>query len=71
MSTHKYSSVNPLVNPVITNDIIVAESGEKYIVKQTINGEYWLQHILSGYNLTHPVSGQIGICSQIYELEFI
>ena len=67
MGTHKYSSVNPLVNPVSCDDIIISESGEHYTVKQTINGDYWLQHS-SGENLTQPVSGQIAICYQIDQL---
>ncbi len=67
MGIHKYSAVNPLVNPVTCDDIVIAESGERYTVKQNICGEYWLQHI-SGNDLTHPVSGQIAICSQIDQL---
>lgn len=68
MSIHHHSAVNPLVNPVTDGDIVIAESGEKYQVKQTIGGEYWLRHVLNNFDLTHPVSGQIGICRQIYDL---
>ena len=67
MAIHKHSAVNALCNPVTCGDMIIAESGEKYIVKQAMNGDYWLQHT-SGFNLTHPVSGQIGIIRQIDEL---
>ena len=67
MSIHHHSNVNALCNPVTADDIIIAESGERYIVKQTMTGEYWLRHIKSAIDLTHPVSGQIGIIRQIDE----
>lgn len=68
MSTFRHDQPNALINPVSDGDIIIAESGEKYIVRSTMCGEFWLQHILSGHNLTHPVSGQIGIIAQIDQL---
>ena len=68
MSIHHHSKVNALCNPVTMDDIVISESGEKYIVKQTMSGEYWLRHIKSGIDLTYPVSGQIGIVRQIFEL---
>ena len=68
MSTHQYNAVNPLINPVFADDLIIAASGERYIVRQTMTGHFWLQHALSGFNLTHPVDGQIGICRQIDDL---
>ena len=68
MSIHHHSKVNALTNPVTSGDIIIAESGERYIVKQTICGDYWLRHIKDNFDLTHPVSGQIGIIRQIVEL---
>ena len=64
MATHKHSSVNPLINPVTDGDIIIAESGERYIVRQTMSGDYWLRHV-DGHDITHPVSGQINICAVI------
>lgn len=67
MNTHHHSKVNPLVNPVTCGDCVIAESGERYFVRQNMAGHYWLQHA-SGHNLTHPVSGQIDICRQIADL---
>lgn len=63
-----HSKVNPLVNPVSPGDMVIAESGERYIVRDNMRGEYWLQHAKSGFNLTHLVSGQIEICRQIADL---
>lgn len=63
-----HSKVNPLVNPVAPGDLVIAESGERYIVRDTMMGHYWLQHAASGFNLTHPVSGQIALCRQIAQL---
>lgn len=68
MNVHHHSKVNPLVNPVTPGDHIIAESGERYIVRDNMCGEYWLQHIQSGAHLTHPVSGQVAICAQIADL---
>jgi hypothetical protein len=68
MNTHHHSKVNPLVNPVIAGDHVIAESGEKYIVMQTMSGHYWLRHIRDQFDLTHPVDGQVAICRQIYDL---
>lgn len=67
MQVIHHSRVNPLVNPVAPGDHVIAESGEKYIVRDNMRGEYWLQHV-SGFNLTHPVAGQIAICRQIADL---
>lgn len=67
MATHHHSKVNPLVNPVKPGDHVIAESGERYIVRDNMRGEYWLQHV-SGFNLTRPVSGQVAICAQIADL---
>lgn len=63
-----HSKVNPLVNPVSMDDIIISESGERYQVKQNMCGEFWLRHIKDGFDLTKPVSGQIEICRKIFEL---
>lgn len=71
MSIHHHSKVNALCNPVTAGDLVIAESGEKYEVKQNMRGEYWLRHVLSGHDLTHPVSGQIGIVRQIDQLACI
>lgn len=60
-----HSKVNPLVNPVQDGDIVEAQSGERYAVRQTMRGEYWLEHVKSGFKLTYPVSGQIEICTVI------
>ena len=68
MSTHHHSTVNPLVNPVTSGDHIISESGERYMVMQTINGHYWLRHLKDGFDLTRPIDGQIGICRQIHDL---
>lgn len=68
MAFHHHSKVNPLVNPVQAGDIITAESGESYEVRQNISGEYWLTHVRSGQHLTHPVPGQIAICRAIADL---
>lgn len=68
MSTHKYSAVNPLLNPVCMDDIIIAASGERYQVKQNMRGEFWLRHIRDGFDLTHAESGQVAICRQIDQL---
>ena len=68
MSIHHHAKVNALCNPVTMDDIIIAESGERYIVKQTMSGDYWLRHAKSGIDLTHPVSGQIGLVRQINDL---
>ena len=65
--THRFDRVNPLVNPALPGDYIIASSGERYIVRDNMRGEYWLQHA-SGFNLTQPVSGQIALCSQIQQL---
>ena len=67
MATHHHSKVNPLVNPVMPGDYVIAESGERYIVRDNMRGEYWLQHV-SGFHLTHPVSGQVALCAQIADL---
>lgn len=68
MGIHHHSVVNALTNPVTDGDIIIAESGERYQVKQALNGDYWLRHIKDNFDLTHPVSGQIGIVGQIAQL---
>ena len=68
MNCHHHSKVNALVNPVSCGDMVIAESGERYLVKQTMCGDYWLQHAKTGINLTNPVSGQIGIVRQIADL---
>jgi hypothetical protein len=68
MNTHHHSVVNALTNPVTMDDIILSETGERYIVKQSLKGDYWLQHAASGIDLTYPVSGQINIVSQIADL---
>jgi hypothetical protein len=67
MNIHRYDAVNPLINPVFHGDQIIAESGEKYIVKQGMCGTFWLQHV-SGADLTRPVNSQIDICTQIEQL---
>lgn len=63
-----HAKVCALTNPVTSGDIVIAESGERYLVKQTMCGDYWLQHAKSGHNLTNPVSGQIAIVRQIADL---
>ena len=68
MNVHHHSKVNALINPVTSGDIVIAESGEKYHVMQTMCGDYWLRHIKSGIDLTRPVSGQIEIVGQINQL---
>lgn len=68
MKTVRHSKVNPLVNPVECDDVIIAESGEKCIVGQNMRGEYWLKHILGGSNLTCQIACQSGICYQISQL---
>lgn len=68
MNTHHHSKVNALINPVFSDDIVIAESGEKFQVKQNMRGEFWLKHMASGFDLTRPVSGQIAIVSQIADL---
>jgi hypothetical protein len=68
MGIHHHSKVNALINPVTSNDVVLAESGEKYLVCQNIAGHYWLKHLASGNDLTHPISGQIGIVRQIADL---
>ena len=67
MKTVKYNRVNPLVNPVGRGDLIIAESGERYIVQQNMRGEFWLNHT-DGTPITHEVPDQIGICRQIDDL---
>ena len=64
MSIHKYTAVNPLINPVKSGDVIIAESGQRYIVCQGMTGEYCLRHV-DGTWLTRPVDGQVAICAQI------
>ena len=71
MNIHHHSKVNPLINPVAANDIVIAESGERYKVMQNISGEYWLRHIRDNFDLTYPVFGQIEICRQITDLQNI
>jgi len=68
MNVHHHSKVNALVNPVASGDHVIAESGERYIVMQTMAGQYWLRHIRDNFDLTHPVDGQVGICRQIHDL---
>ena len=71
MSTHKYDQVNPLVNPVRSADVILAESGKRYIVTQGMDRHYALIDALT----TEPVKGrcgntfdsQMGICSHIFD----
>lgn len=64
MNTHHHTKVNALTNPVSMGDCIIAESGSKYFVCQSMKGDYWLKDE-SGKNVTEPVSGQIGIVRQI------
>lgn len=69
MTVHHHSKVNPLVNPVSAGDIVCAESGESYEVKQTMNGEYFLRHVQSSFDLCGPLpGGQVAICRKIAEL---
>jgi polyhydroxyalkanoate synthesis regulator protein len=68
MNVHHHSKVNPLVNPVYSGDIVIAESGERYLVKSGMSGDYWLVHAKSGQDLTRPVMGQVEICRSIAEL---
>lgn len=69
MSIHHHSRVNALINPVSSGDLVIAESGEKYQVLQTMSGDYWLRHVASGADLTRPApGGQIGIVRQIADL---
>ena len=68
MAIHQHSKVNALCNPVTNGDIIIAQSGERYQVKQSMCGEYWLRHIKSGIDLTHPEMGQTAIIRQIDQL---
>lgn len=66
MSVHHHSRVNALTCPVMSGDLVIAESGEKYQVLQTMGGDYWLRHVATGIDLTHPApGGQIGIVRQI------
>ncbi len=67
MQTLRFDQVNPLVRPALPGDCIIAASGERYFVRDNMRGEYWLQHA-SGFNLTHPVSGQVELCRQINQL---
>lgn len=68
MSTHKFDAVSPRDNPVVEGDHIIAGSGEQFVVKQNMRGDYWLQHIASEYDLTYPMPGQRCICRQILTL---
>lgn len=68
MAIHKHSSVNPLVNPVSSGDIIIAESGERYIIRQNMAGYYWIAHARSNAPITAPVDGQVAICGAISDL---
>lgn len=70
MNIHRFDAINPLTNPALPGDHIIASSGERYIVRDNMRGEYWLQHS-SGFHLTHPVSGQIELCRQIDQLAHI
>ena len=68
MSVHHHSKVNALVNPLMGGDHVIAESGEKYIVMESMSG-YWLHHILSGHDLTRPCGhNQIAICAAAADL---
>ena len=67
MTVHKYSAVNPLVNPVADGDRIISETGQVLIVRQGLSG-YWLQYA-DGFDLTRPCGNdQIAICRQIDDL---
>ena len=68
ISVHRHDRVNPLVNPVRAGDHVIAESGQRFIVRQNLRGDFWLDYAAGGH-LTQPVSGQVGICMQIAELE--
>jgi hypothetical protein len=68
MQVVKHDRVNPLTNPVSPGDIVIAKSGERYIIRDNMKCEYWLEHAASGFKLTYPVSGQIALCRQIADL---
>lgn len=65
MAIHHHSKVNALTNPASAGDIIIAQSGERYQVYQTMSGEYWLRHVLSGADITRPAMGQVALVRQI------
>ena len=65
MSIHRYNEINPLRNPVKSADIIIAESGERYIVCQGMCGQYSLKHAASGQYLGPVLDGQVQICAWI------
>lgn len=69
-STHKHDRVNPLVNPVSPGDHVLAQSGTRFVVRQNMRGEFWLDYAAGGH-LTQPVGGQVGICRQIADLAFL
>jgi len=67
MSYYHYTAINPLVNPVCADDVITAESGEKYIVRESING-YWIEHT-DGAPITHPTGhNQISLCADLFTM---
>ena len=65
MSVHKYTAVNPLINPVKSGDIIIAESGERYIVTQGMCGSYALRHAKTDSPFGDVYDGQMAICTYI------
>ena len=67
MATHKYDHVNPLVNPVASGDRIISETGQVLIVRQGMTTGFWLEYA-NGDKLTHPVDGQVAICSVIQDM---
>ena len=67
MNTHRYDQVNPLTNPVMADDCVISETGERYFVRESIAG-YWIQHA-DGACITHPIGhDQMAICRVIDQL---
>lgn len=66
MSTHRYSAVNPLINPVSAGDCIISKKDELFYVNQGMGCDYWLENS-NGQQITAVSDGQIAICAEIYD----
>ena len=65
MSIHRYTEINPLVNPVKSGDVIIAESGERYIVCQGMGLQFSLKHAKTEQYIGGVYDSQVGICGYI------
>ena len=70
MTTHHHSKVNALINPVFHGDIVIAESGRKFVIDQNMHGQFALIDLETNKPLFNYVISQIGIVRQIDKLGY-